>query len=353
MPKMIPKIKQVKKLLTLLLVLSTMVPVFLFIRSKFYRKWNKSEGLELFYFLLSEYVYTFTVAFTLIFFYLWLISILDKKIPWKGHLLKRIVIEFMAMVLIGTFVISIFFMLRIQFYGQPAYYRFDSHIFHVLITIILSTFLITIIEGINFFKQWKMSIIEAENLEKENARVYNESLKNKVNPDFLFNSLYRLHDLIVEDQQVAKKYVQEFSNIYRYTLENSDKLVIEAAKEINFFYSNLFILNQQMTEKLKVRQKKGENEGYIIPFSLREILNMLSLNYEEHNYFPEIIYLKPLANTLKIEVFYAGVVLSNYKLEDLSLQLKNEYSSVSDHEPVFFIDEKKVKIELPYIDIED
>ena len=63
---------------------------------------------------------------------------------------------------------------------------------------------------------------KAQLLEKEKALVMYESLKQQLNPHFLFNSLTSLSSLIQQDQKIAKQFLDQMSKIYRYILKNSD-----------------------------------------------------------------------------------------------------------------------------------
>ncbi|MFQ3575939.1 MAG: histidine kinase [Cytophagales bacterium] len=70
------------------------------------------------------------------------------------------------------------------------------------------TYLVTLMVTIYYhsayyFKQWKLAYIDMEKLRKESVLAQYETLKNQVNPHFLFNSLNKLSELVNSDASKA------------------------------------------------------------------------------------------------------------------------------------------------------
>ena len=61
-----------------------------------------------------------------------------------------------------------------------------------------------------------------------------ESLKQQLNPHFLFNSLTSLSGLIEIDQQWPVNFLEQMSGIYRYILKNGDNETVSLKDEIEF-----------------------------------------------------------------------------------------------------------------------
>ncbi|HKG68217.1 MAG TPA: histidine kinase, partial [Segetibacter sp.] len=80
-------------------------------------------------------------------------------------------------------------------------------------------------------------------LQKEKALVMYESLKQQLNPHFLFNSLTSLSSLIRYDQEKAGDFLDALSKIYRYILKSRHNETVTLAEEINFVQT--FIKLQQ------------------------------------------------------------------------------------------------------------
>lgn len=81
----------------------------------------------------------------------------------------------------------------------------------------------------------------AQKLEKEKTQVMYESLKQQLNPHFLFNSLTSLSGLIEADQQLAGNFLKQMSKIYRYILQSRDSETVKLKEEMEFVktYINL------------------------------------------------------------------------------------------------------------------
>lgn len=90
------------------------------------------------------------------------------------------------------------------------------------------------------------------NLQKENLQSQYEVLKQQVNPHFLFNSLNVLTSLIKLEPDLAEKFSEQLSKVYRYVLENKDNELVDLQTELNFLDAYIFLLNIRFIDKLKV-----------------------------------------------------------------------------------------------------
>lgn len=151
-----------------------------------------------------------------------------------------------------------------------------------------------IYESFFFYYQWKLSIIEKEQLRRENVESQLEGLKSQVNPHFLFNSLNTLTYIIPDDPDKAVKFVQKLSKVYRYILEIRDKKLISLEEEFDFLHSYLFLLKERFGDNLHIHLKVSDKIMHfqIVPLSLQ----ILFENAIKHNIISKQ---KPLT----IEVF--------------------------------------------------
>lgn len=152
---------------------------------------------------------------------------------------------------------------------------------------------------------------EAEQLKRENVQSQLETLKNQVNPHFLFNSLNTLAAIIPEDVDLAVEFVQKLSKVYRYILEIRDAQVVRLRDELVALQAYNFLLQIRFSTNLRIRVALPENrlDDWIVPLSLQ----MLIENAVKHN---TISTQKPLV----IEVFVEkdNVIVRN------NLQRKNQ-----------------------------
>ncbi|HEX7846467.1 MAG TPA: two-component regulator propeller domain-containing protein [Chitinophagaceae bacterium] len=132
----------------------------------------------------------------------------------------------------------------------------------ILFRILLAILAASLLYGIYIYrsrqqKQLYQLKTKAQMLEKEKATVMYESLKQQLNPHFLFNSLSSLSGLIETDQQVAVDFLEQMSGIYRYILKNGDTETVSVKDEIEFV--QLYISLQQ------TRFKKGLQVNINVP----------------------------------------------------------------------------------------
>ncbi len=165
---------------------------------------------------------------------------------------------------------------------------------------------VSIQEAIYFFGEWRKTILEAEQLKKENIASQFETLKNQVNPHFLFNSLNTLISIIPEDTRLAIDFVQKLSNVYRYILQNNDKEVVTLAEEMKIAQAYLFLLKTRFGENLQVQINipPVHLQKFVAPLTLQMLLE----NAIKHNVVSSE---KPLRIDLYVEKDEVLVVKNN------------------------------------------
>ena len=86
-----------------------------------------------------------------------------------------------------------------------------------------------ILHARSFMEAWKKTTrkeVVEQKLIAKSANAQFESLKNQLDPHFLFNSLNVLDALIEENPQQAQKFTNDMSKIYRYVLDKKDKELV-------------------------------------------------------------------------------------------------------------------------------
>jgi len=132
-----------------------------------------------------------------------------------------------------------------------------------------------------YFKEYKMTSLEAEQLKSITAQAELQLIKSQVNPHFLFNNLNVLSALIMKDNKEANRFIEEFSKVYRYILSNHEKELVELKTELDFIQPYIFLLEKRFAEGLVIKVNIAESykDQYIIPASLQ----MLIENAIKHN----------------------------------------------------------------------
>ncbi len=184
--------------------------------------------------------FTFLTAIILALLDIFIINLLNEKLPWDLRAAHRIISDVVLAAVPGAF-IGILLTLFVN-YINP----YDEEITGVIISNALITSVVNIImmislEGYWFFTRERIWLKRASYLEQENNSIRYEVLKNQLNPHFLFNSLNVLSSLVNKDNMAAQEFIDEFALIYRYILESIDKKLVTVKEEIAFCKSFLYL----------------------------------------------------------------------------------------------------------------
>jgi len=142
-----------------------------------------------------------------------------------------------------------------------------------------------------FFKYWKKAVLSEEQLKRESLSLQYESLKNQVNPHFLFNSLNVLTSLIEKDKDASIKYVKQLSDVFRYVLDQNGRELVPITTELKFIESYRFLQQIRFGTNFKIQININDKDFQIVPLALQILIE----NAVKHN---EISLENPL--TIKI-----------------------------------------------------
>jgi two-component system LytT family sensor kinase len=161
---------------------------------------------------------------------------------------------------------------------------------------------------------WQSSLQREQKLREENLIFQNETLKNQVNPHFLFNSLNTLSSLIADRPDDAERFIQKLSSIYRYILENSKKDRVPLKTELDFILDYFELHKVRDKEKIILRIDTPDITGFdILPVSLQILIE----NAVKHNMATKE---SPLMVSITTEDQY--VVVKN-NLQKMSTQINS------------------------------
>jgi sensor histidine kinase YesM len=132
-----------------------------------------------------------------------------------------------------------------------------------------------------FFREYKRQWAEAEELRRISAQAEIQLVKSQINPHFLFNNLNVLSGMVIKDNPEANHFIEEFSKVYRYILNNQDKELVELRSEIDFIQPYIFLLQKRFEGGLAVDINIPDNyyNWHIVPAALQ----MLIENAIKHN----------------------------------------------------------------------
>jgi len=123
--------------------------------------------------------------------------------------------------------------------------------------------------------------LEAEALHRSQAQASLQSIRNQVNPHFLFNNLNVLSALIIKKSAEANHFVEAFASVYRYILNTKERELVPLREELEFIQPYLFLLEKRFESGLQVDIQVPESAGTlkVVPASLQ----MLVENAIKHN----------------------------------------------------------------------
>lgn len=130
-----------------------------------------------------------------------------------------------------------------------------------------------------FFRNWKNAILREEQLKRESLALQYESLKNQVNPHFLFNSLNVLTSLIENDANASVKYVKQLSEVFRYVLDQNTRELVSLETELKFIESYNYLQHIRFGDNFRIDFNIRERHFLIVPMALQILIE----NAVKHN----------------------------------------------------------------------
>jgi hypothetical protein len=178
-----------------------------------------------------------------------------------------------------------------------------------------------------------------------------ETLKNQIDPHFLFNSLNVLSSLIEENPENAQRFTTSLSKVYRYVLEQKDKDLVSIEEELTFAktYMNLLQMRFENSLTYEVIIDTIQPEAKVVPLSLQLLLE----NAVKHNVISEQ---KPLH--IKIYIDNDVLVIQNNYQKKSVLQdgqgvgiqnIISRYDIITDRKVTIEQNENTYTVKLPIL----
>ncbi|KIX22567.1 histidine kinase [Flavobacterium sp. 316] len=223
---------------------------------------------------------------------------LDKHFEKNRFHLKRLIIGFLSSLFISGFVIFLLRILEDVGFENKTINQFlkTEKASNYLVAMIITIIVTLAIHLIYFYKAYQESKLKEQKIIAGNASAKFESLKNQLDPHFLFNSLNVLSSLIEENPENAQKFTTSLSKIYRYVLEQRDKELVSVDEELKFAktYMNLLKMRFENSITFDLPEGLGNEEAKVVPLSLQLLLE----NCIKHNVVSES---RPLHIKIAIE----------------------------------------------------
>ncbi len=220
--------------------------------------------------------------------------------------------------------------------------------------IVTSLFFYFLVDRERSKRRLQEKILRSTQLQKENFQAQVQSLKNQMNPHFLFNSLNVLSSLIRQDEKQASEFVYRLSKVYRSFLDHSHEQLVSLRQEMELTEAYIYLLSIRFGNNLrfKINVPRDHMDLLLPPGSLQ----MLVENAVKHNGSTRK---KPLVVEILSEENYL-VVKNNLqprleKIKSTKTGLQNilrRYKFLSDQEVKFTTTEKEFIAKLPLLKVE-
>lgn len=312
-----------------------------------------SQKLPTVHYLKWSFIFTLMYSVVLYFANAIIFIQLDKYFEKNRFHIKRLVIGFFASFLISG--IAIFFLRIFEdvVFENKTFDEFlknespSNYIVALVITVIVSL----LIHLVYFYKSYQENRVKQEKIIAGNASAQFESLKNQLDPHFLFNSLNVLSSLIEENPENAQKFTTSLSKIYRYVLEQRDKELVTVAEELKFAktYMNLLKMRFENSITFELPEDFENDDAKVVPLALQLLLE----NAIKHNVVSEQ---KPLH--VKIYIQDNQLIVENNLQKKETLQTRkgvglqnivDRYAIITTRNVAILENEIVFKIKLPIL----
>lgn len=263
--------------------------------------------------LKTTFLYTLLYSMSLHFANTFLFITLDKIFAGNRFSKMRIIIGFISSFVLSLFVIFLLRLFENVIIEGEVFSQFlrEEKASNYILSSIFTFVVLLIIHFIYLYKWYQENKVKEQKIIAGTASAKFESLKNQIDPHFLFNSLNVLSSLIEENPENAQRFTTSLSKIYRYVLEQKDKELISVTEELAFAKTYMNLLKMRFENSLfyEIPETEISPEAKVVPLSLQLLLE----NTVKHNIVSEQ---KPLHITISVKDNYL-IIQNNFQKKEV------------------------------------
>ena len=300
-----------------------------------------------------NFLYTMLYGMSLYYANAVLFIFLDSIFKNNRYALKRLIIGFLSSFVLSLFVIfllRIFEDVMIEKHTLNEFLKQEKPANYIVASIV--TFVVLLgIHALHFYKSYNENKVKEQKIIAGTANAKFESLKNQIDPHFLFNSLNVLSSLIEENPENAQRFTTSLSKIYRYVLEQKDKELVSVEEELAFAKTYMNLLKMRFENSLfyEMPTSNINPEAKVVPLSLQLLLE----NTVKHNVVSE-------QRPLHIRIFIEGdylVIQNDYQKKEVlqdrqgvGLQnIINRYGIITNRKVLIDQNEQTFTVKIPIL----
>jgi hypothetical protein len=278
---------------------------------------------------------------------------LDSFYGIENYSPRRIIIGF-----VSSFFVTLITFFFLQFFREMIFNELSFSEFvanekpvNYIVSSIITFVVILGIHFFHFYKKTQENKLKEQKIIAGTASAKFESLKNQIDPHFLFNSLNVLSSLIEENPENAQRFTTSLSKIYRYVLEQKDKDLVSVEEELAFAKTYMNLLKMRFENSLFYELPTSiiDPEAKVVPLSLQLLLE----NTVKHNVVSEK---RPLHIRIFVENGYL-VVENDYQKKEVLQDRKgvglqniiNRYGIITDRKVLIGQNEKIFTVKIPIL----
>mgnify|MGYP001806138915 CR=1 FL=1 len=247
-------------------------------------------GISYWYFFRPDVILVFSAVWIVIIaLLLWfgnrqLTIRLDRFMPWSKYGNWRFFIQLLLGITYLLFLINlIYYIIKTSLTTTPPVWEQMIVVNFWGAVIFIPVF--SLYFSLHFLRHWRTSELEAEKNQKESMRSQLDSLKNHLDPHFLFNNLNILASLIEKDKTASKTFIQKFAEVYRSLLRTKSDDLILLSEELDFVDAYMYLIRVRFEEHIQITitlQNSTKNK-MLPPLTLQMLLE----NVIKHNLITE------------------------------------------------------------------
>ncbi len=278
---------------------------------------------------------------------------INKRVQWGKHTKYRLLLGIIGSViftLIGIFFIRLFINVVLEKRTYAAFIE-GERISYYVVSVLITLVVVLLFHAIHYYRELQKNKLKEQKIIAGTASAQFESLKNQIDPHFLFNSLNVLTSLIEENPNLAQKFTTSLSKIYRYVLEQKDKELVSLEEELAFAKTYMQLLQVRFENSLfyEVPEHLVNPEAKVVPLSLQLLLE----NTVKHNIVSEK---RPLYIRIYEEDNYLAVE-NDFQKKDVIQSRKgvglqnivNRYGIITNRNVLIEQNEKVFKVKIPIL----
>jgi len=299
------------------------------------------------------FLYTMLYSLALHLANTYLFITLDKIFVNERFSKKRILVGFVSSFFLSLFVIfllRLFISILIENQSLSFFVTNESASDYIVASVFTFVVLL-IIHFIYIYKGYQENKVKEQKIIAGTASAKFESLKNQIDPHFLFNSLNVLSSLIEENPENAQRFTTSLSKIYRYVLEQKDKELVSVEEELAFAKTYMNLLKMRFENSLfyELPTTILNPEAKVVPLSLQLLLE----NTVKHNVVSEQ---KPLHIRIFIEGDYLAIQ-NDYQKKEVLQERKgvglqniiNRYAIITNRKVLIEQNEETFTVKIPIL----